>query len=116
MDLRERNMCKTGQEVPEASLPLSPIEEERVKLTEALNSFRDREFDVFAGVCDGNSNKEIARLLGLSPKTVEIYRGRIRKKLGYKSFIKLLFAHGEIFRSDRRIIARIARYRARVVE
>lgn len=45
-------------------------------------SLTRRERQVFGSIVDGKSNKEIAFELGLSHKTVETYRGRIREKLG----------------------------------
>ena len=41
-----------------------------------------RERDIVRLVADGRSNAEAARLLGLSPRTVETYRIRIMRKLG----------------------------------
>ena len=42
----------------------------------------DREFEVFRLIGQGNDGHEISRQLRLSPKTVDVYRGSIRKKLG----------------------------------
>ncbi len=41
----------------------------------------DREMEVFQMVGRGKSNREIARLLNLSPKTVDVHRGNIKTKL-----------------------------------
>jgi len=43
-----------------------------------------RERQVFEGVAEGSSNKVIARRLGISPRTVEIYRANMMEKLGVK--------------------------------
>jgi len=55
---------------------------------EDFNAFRGdpfwltpREVDVLKRVFDGMSNKEIARDLGNSPRTVEVHRGRVMQKL-----------------------------------
>ena len=40
-----------------------------------------REREVLAGIAQGQSNKVIARALGLSPKTVEKHRSNLMKKL-----------------------------------
>ena len=53
-------------------------------------SLTRRERQVFGLIVDGKSNKEIAFDLGLSHKTVETYRGRIREKLGTCDPIDLL--------------------------
>ena len=47
-----------------------------------FDSLTKREREVFHQLIDGRTNKEIAFDLGLSPKTVETYRGRIREKIG----------------------------------
>jgi DNA-binding NarL/FixJ family response regulator len=41
----------------------------------------DREMEVFQLVGQGKSTREIARLLNLSPKTVDVHRGHIKAKL-----------------------------------
>ena len=48
-----------------------------------------REREVAQHLVTGRTAKEIGRLLGLSPRTVEAHRGRIMKKLGAGS-------HGEL--------------------
>ncbi len=41
-----------------------------------------RERQVLEGVCLGETNKISARRLGISPRTVECHRARLRTKLG----------------------------------
>lgn len=48
-----------------------------------------RELEVLQLVCDGKSNKEIARELFISPKTVSVHRSNIMSKLGVKSSYEL---------------------------
>lgn len=50
-----------------------------------LKDLSDREFEVFELVGRGRTAKEIAGLLGLSSKTVDVHRARIRGKLGLAS-------------------------------
>lgn len=50
----------------------------------------DREEDVLRRIARGYGNKEIARDLGLSVKTVETYKGRGLEKLGIKSRVDLV--------------------------
>ncbi|MFO1381194.1 MAG: helix-turn-helix transcriptional regulator [Chitinivorax sp.] len=48
-----------------------------------------REQQVFSLVAQGLSTKEIARRFGISPRTVEIHRARVQRKLGVNSLAEL---------------------------
>jgi two-component system, LuxR family, response regulator FixJ len=50
-------------------------------IREKLAKLSARERDVLAGVIDGLSNKEMARRLGISSKTVEVYRSKLMAKM-----------------------------------
>jgi DNA-binding NarL/FixJ family response regulator len=50
----------------------------------------DREFEIFQQLGQGRTNREIARQLGLSPKTVETHRMSVRQKLKLKSTPELI--------------------------
>ena len=49
-----------------------------------------REREIVAHLAQGLSSKEIARLLELSPRTVDMHRGRLLHKLGVHSTMQLL--------------------------
>jgi DNA-binding CsgD family transcriptional regulator len=49
-----------------------------------------RELEVLKLLAKGNQNKEIASALGISAKTVEIYRSRVMRKLNAQSVIHLV--------------------------
>ena len=49
--------------------------------TSPVEKLSDREFEVFQLLGSGRSTKEIAAALHLSPKTVDVHRGRIKDKL-----------------------------------
>lgn len=51
-----------------------------------LATLSPREHQVLALLAGGRANKEVARLLGLSPRTVEIHRARMMARLGVRSF------------------------------
>lgn len=50
----------------------------------------DRELQVFIGLANGKTNKEIAADLGVSPKTVDTHRSRLMTKLGIKNIVDLV--------------------------
>jgi DNA-binding NarL/FixJ family response regulator len=49
-----------------------------------------REREVLQLVSEGKSNKQVATLTGISPKTVETHRARIMRKLDIASFAELI--------------------------
>jgi FixJ family two-component response regulator len=49
-----------------------------------------REREVLAEIAGGASNKEVGRLLGISPRTVEVHRARIMTKLGARNAADLV--------------------------
>ncbi|MGF1475263.1 MAG: response regulator transcription factor [Geminicoccaceae bacterium] len=49
-----------------------------------------RETEVMRLVVAGNSNKEIARALGVSPKTIEVHRARVMRKTGAPTLSHLI--------------------------
>ena len=62
-----------------------------------LDSLSVRERQVLQLVVEGKSSAAIARLVHLSPKTVETYRSRLMKKLGVAdvpSLVKFALQHG----------------------
>ena len=59
---------------------------------QGIESLSDREVQVFESVGHGLGTGAIASALGVSPKTVETYRLRIRRKLGLKSTIEITHA------------------------
>ena len=58
--------------------------------TSPIEKLSDREFEVFRLLGSGKSTKEIAKALSLSPKTVDVHRGRIKEKLHLKDATSLL--------------------------
>jgi two-component system response regulator FixJ len=49
-----------------------------------------RERQVLEGLIEGQANKVIAMNLGISPRTVEIYRAKVMTKMGAHSFAELI--------------------------
>jgi two-component system response regulator FixJ len=55
-----------------------------------LDSLSERECQVLEGLVAGKANKVIAYDLGISPRTVEIYRANVMTKTGAKSLSELV--------------------------
>lgn len=69
----------------------SPQDDGGRKEAEArLVSLSPRERDVLAGVVAGKANKVIAHDLGISPRTVEIYRANLMTKTGARNMAELM--------------------------
>lgn len=65
----------------------SPAEDD--SMDKRLSSLTPREHEVMGMLAKSLSNKEIARLLDISPRTVEVHRQHIMKKLQIKSVLEL---------------------------
>jgi two-component system response regulator FixJ len=57
----------------------------------ALGTLTPREVEVLVSFADGAPNKVVAHSLGLSVRTVEVYRASMMKKLGVRSLAQALF-------------------------
>lgn len=57
---------------------------------DAARSLSPREREVVAHLAQGLSSKEIARELGISPRTVEMHRARLLRKLDVRTTAQLL--------------------------
>jgi PAS domain S-box-containing protein len=55
-----------------------------------VSELRPRDREVAILVCEGRTAKEIARLLDLSPRTVETYIARIKHKLAVRNVVELV--------------------------
>jgi two-component system response regulator FixJ len=62
----------------------------QTKVREKLASLSERELQVLRGVVDGRANKAIAFELGISPRTVEVYRAGLMSKMQAKSLAELV--------------------------
>ena len=64
--------------------------EDRAALLEKLAALSQRERQVLDGLVEGKPNKVIADDLGISPRTVEVYRANLMTKMDAASFSHLL--------------------------
>ena len=55
-----------------------------------LSLLTPREKEVFDVLAQGKSHREIGELLKISPRTVEVHKGRVMEKLGIKTLADLL--------------------------
>jgi DNA-binding NarL/FixJ family response regulator len=51
----------------------------------------DREFQVFTGICSGESMTELARQMTLSIKTISTYRTRLMKKMNMSKNSEIIY-------------------------
>ncbi len=65
-------------------------EAERQRYRDRINALSGRERDVFEGLLAGSSNKAIAHMHGISPRTVEIYRANVMAKMEASSLSELV--------------------------
>ena len=64
--------------------------EERRRTDEKLACLSPRELEVMEQMVTGASSKEIGRILGISPKTVDVHRTNVMRKLGIASNRELI--------------------------
>jgi DNA-binding CsgD family transcriptional regulator len=84
--IAERGSTLMTQQALERSEPIVAKRSEHHR----LDTLTPRERGVFEKLITGASNKEVGRQLGISPRTIEIHRARILKKLGVKSVADLV--------------------------
>lgn len=58
---------------------------EQAQAKQRIGQLSPREKEVLDGVCEGYSSKEVARTLGISPRTVELHRANVLNKLGVRN-------------------------------
>jgi two-component system, LuxR family, response regulator FixJ len=62
----------------------------RAEIDNRIAALSNRERDVLAGLVAGRANKQIAYDLGISPRTVEIYRANLMNKMNAGSLSELV--------------------------
>ena len=58
---------------------------EQARAKQRVGQLSPREREVLSGVSEGYSSKEVARTLGISPRTVELHRANVLTKLGVRN-------------------------------
>lgn len=64
-----------------ATVETAPVSDDQQVILKRIESLSERERQVLDGVVAGHANKVIARDLGISPRTVEIYRAKLMTKM-----------------------------------
>jgi two-component system response regulator NreC len=59
-------------------------------ITDRYDSLSEREREIFQLVAEGHGNKDIARLLSVSPNTIETHRAHILEKLDVHNTAELV--------------------------
>jgi len=75
------------------------MSDDKEKQAEALRTLSDRERQVLILVVEGRTSKEIARIVGVKPASVDTYRSRIMAKLDVAdlpSLVRFAIRHGLI--------------------
>ena len=68
----------------------APQDARAAEMRERIGSLSERERQVLGGLVAGKANKVIAYDLGISPRTVEIYRANVMTKMQAKSLSELV--------------------------
>ncbi len=63
------------------SVEATPASNDQAQVLKRIETLSERERQVLDGVVAGHANKVIARELGISPRTVEIYRAKLMTKM-----------------------------------
>ena len=75
------------------------VTKEKDRAAAVLEGLSPREREVLVLVVEGRTSKEIARLLGVLPSTVDTYRSRLMAKLEVRdvpALVRLAIRHGLI--------------------
>ena len=57
----------------------------QARAKQRIDLLSPREKEVLTSVCEGYSSREVARTLGISPRTVELHRANVLTKLGVRN-------------------------------
>jgi FixJ family two-component response regulator len=58
--------------------------------TQSFETLTPREREVMTAIAQGMTHREAGALLGISPRTVEVHKGRVMEKLGVKTLAELV--------------------------
>jgi two-component system, LuxR family, response regulator FixJ len=86
----EESILRAVRAAQDRSKRVGPRSEEEAQVASRLASLSERERQVLEGLVSGHANKIIAHELGISPRTVEVYRANLMTKMQAKSLSELI--------------------------
>jgi len=87
---RDQELLDKIQEALEADARVRSERQDLEGIQDRLDALTPREREVLDLVVAGKANKNIARALGISQRTVEIHRARVMEKMGVRSVSMLV--------------------------
>jgi len=78
------------------------LEEEAAQTAQLIAQLTTRELEVLKHLAQGCSNKLVAATLGISPRTVEVHRGHLRRKLKARGLPDLVRAANALAKASQR--------------
>jgi two-component system, LuxR family, response regulator FixJ len=86
----EESILRAVRAAEDRTKRVGPRSDEEAQLASRLASLSERERQVLEGLVSGHANKIIAHELGISPRTVEVYRANLMTKMQAKSLSELI--------------------------
>jgi two-component system response regulator FixJ len=86
----EESILRAVRAAEDRAKKLGRQSEEETQVASRLGSLSERERQVLEGLVAGHANKIIAHELGISPRTVEVYRANVMTKMQAKSLSELI--------------------------
>jgi two-component system, LuxR family, response regulator FixJ len=86
----EESILRAVRAAEDRTKRVGPRSEEEAQVASRLASLSERERQVLEGLVAGQANKVIAQELGISPRTVEVYRANLMTKMQAKSLSELI--------------------------
>lgn len=83
-------MLRNIRNCMEESLARGAKKTQNALIRHRIEKLTEREHEVFTWLVQGKSNKEIALILNISPRTVEVHRANIMVKLDAENLVDLL--------------------------